>query len=262
MITVDGEVLEEIAPNVSGTKGARQNAIIAAVSEILQSTLADYEINTRLRVAHFVAQACHESDGFCTTEEYASGVAYEGRENLGNTHSGDGKRYKGRGLFQLTGRANYISYGKALNVDLVDDPTSAADPVMSLKIACEFWKEHKLNGFADADDLITITKRINGGLNGIESRRAYLAKAKTALARLAGAAVATPDPILTPVLRRGSKGEGVAKLQAVLHDKGFPIAVDGDFGAATELAAMQFQTSKKLTPDGIVGPATWSALDV
>jgi putative chitinase len=260
MITVDGEVLEYIAPNVSGPKGGRQKAIIAAVSEVLQPTLAGYQIDTRLRVAHFLAQACHESDGFCTTEEYASGAAYEGRKDLGNTEPGDGKRFKGRGLFQLTGRANYVSYGKALDVDLVDNPILAANPVMSLKIACEFWKEHNLNKFADADDLITVTKRINGGLNGIESRRVYLTKAKAALARLAGAAVTTPDAVATPVLQRGSKGEGVAKLQAALHQKGFPIAVDGDFGAATELAVMQFQTSKRLATDGIVGPATWAAL--
>ncbi|WP_244604594.1 MULTISPECIES: peptidoglycan-binding protein [Mesorhizobium] len=245
---------------MSGRKGARQKSIIAAIGEILQPTLAGYQIDTRLRVAHFLAQACHESDGFCTTEEYASGAAYEGRTNLGNTQPGDGKRFKGRGLFQLTGRANYVSYGTALDVDLVDNPTLAGGPVMSLKIACEFWKEHKLNRFADTDDLITVTRKINGGLNGIESRRAYLIKAKAALARLAGAAVTTPDAGATPVLQRGSKGEGVAKLQAALRQKGFPIAVDGDFGAATELAVMQFQTSKGLTSDGIVGPATWAAL--
>jgi putative chitinase len=260
MIIVDEEILREIAPHVVGKKAARQSVIIAALGEAIQPILIEYDVGTRLRVAHFLAQACHESDGFCTTEEYASGIAYEGREDLGNTQKGDGRRFKGRGLFQLTGRANYLTYGKAFGVDLIADPQAAAEPVMSLRIACVFWRDHGLTPLADADDLVAITKRINGGTNGIESRRTYLRAAKAALARIEAASISTSDPILMPVLRRGSRGDAVASLQKRLREAGYPLVVDADYGAATELAVMHYQTGNGSVTDGIVGPATWESL--
>jgi putative chitinase len=194
MSIVDGDVLRDIAPQVGGSKGANQARIIGALGEVIGPTLDKYQINTRLRDAHFLAQTCEESDGFCTTEEYASGAAYEGRKDLGNSQKGDGRLFKGRGLLQLTGRGNYASYGPALGLDLVANPALAAEPVNSLLIACEFWKRHNLNSLADGDNLIAITRTINGGQNGIDMRRAYLTKAKASLARLAAAAISTPDP--------------------------------------------------------------------
>jgi len=262
MVIVDGDILRDIAPRVTGAKAVRQAQIISALSEVLGSTLGVYNINTRLRDAHFFAQACEESDGFCTTEEYASGANYEGRVDLGNTQKDDGRTFKGRGLFQLTGRANYSSYGQALGLDLVSHPALAADPANSLKIACEYWKRNNLNTLADSDDLISITKRINGGLNGIDTRRVYLAKAKAALVRLEAAAISSSDTPALPVLRRGSKGEAVANLQERLREAGYPIAIDGDFGPATEVATSHFQADKDLTVDGIVGPETWAKLPV
>ncbi len=260
MITLDAEVLKQIAPHVGGPKGARQATIIAEVGGILTKTLSDYSINTRLRIAHFLAQACHESDGFCTTVEYASGREYEGRADLGNIKPGDGVRYKGRGLFQLTGRANYKTYGEALGLDLVGNPSLAAEPANSLLVACEYWDRHDLNPLADNDQLVAITKKINGGTNGQSSRADYLTKAKAALARLQAAAIATPDAINLPVLRRGSTGDAVGQLQARLRAAGYPIAVDAGFGPATEVAVMHFQKDKGQTQDGIVGPQTWAAL--
>lgn len=132
-----------------------------------------YEIDASpRRLAHFLAQLGHESDGYKAMEEYASGSAYEGRADLGNTQSGDGKRYKGRGPIQCTGRANYRHFGRKLGIDLEGHPEIAAIPSLGLLVACAYWQEHGLNGLADADDIEAITRRINGGLNGLADRKA------------------------------------------------------------------------------------------
>ena len=256
MAIPNANIIRAIAPRFSGEYGARQAEIIDAVGPVLEATLTEYAINSDIRAAHFLAQTCHESAGFRTTEEFASGSAYEGRKDLGNTQPGDGPRYKGRGLIQLTGRANYVEYGEALGLDLVDHPETAAEPVISLLIACEFWKRRGLNQFADRDDIETITRRINGGLNGFDDRKAYLAKAKAALG-----GVAAPDAsAATPVLRRGEKNASVILLQTKLNAAGYQVGTDGDFGPGTDAAVKQFQAAKGLTADGIVGPTTWAAL--
>lgn len=126
------------------------------------------------RKAYFLAQLAHESDGFRTTEEYASGRAYEGRDDLGNYEAGDGVRYKGRGLIQLTGRANYKMYGPLVGADLETYPELAAKFPFALLTGIEYWKKRGLNHYADRGDFPGITKRINGGLNGIDSRYKYL----------------------------------------------------------------------------------------
>ncbi|HET7851720.1 MAG TPA: peptidoglycan-binding protein [Methyloceanibacter sp.] len=261
MIPVDGTLMREIAPRFSGKVAERQAEIIKEAGQVLQATLEAYEINTRLRIAHFLGQTCHESAGFRTTEEFASGAAYEGRKDLGNVKKGDGRRYKGRGLLQLTGRANYAEYGKALGVDLENNPAMAAEPALSLKIACEYWKRRKLNADCDRDDIRATTRKINGGLNGLKDRSNYIRKAKEALARIEGIQLAGAASELRPVLRRGSTGEAVGDLQTMLSKLRFPLAIDQDFGAATELAVMRFQGDTKLTADGIVGKETWDAIE-
>jgi putative chitinase len=189
-MAIDASTLRAIAPKIGGKKGERQAAIIAAVGPVLGPTLAAYQINSPLRIAHFLGQTAQESDGYCTTQEYADGSEYEGRKDLGNTQPGDGKRYKGRGLIQLTGRVNYAKYGTVLKLPLEANPEMAAQPALSLTVACEYWKDHGLNAFADNDDIVTITQRINGGQHGIDDRRAYLAKAKAVLAGIVGPLVA------------------------------------------------------------------------
>ncbi|ODN71193.1 peptidoglycan-binding protein [Methylobrevis pamukkalensis] len=251
--------IREVAPARTGWKSASQARILGDIEAHAGALMLSAGLLTYLRAAHFIAQIAHESDGFSTTEEYASGAAYEGRADLGNTEPGDGKRFKGRGLIQLTGRYNYGVYGALLGLPLLAQPELAADPVISLRIAIAYWQRNTLSPLADADNLVAITKRINGGTNGLADRRAYLAKAKAALMERLAAAV--PADGSRPVLRRGSKEEeAVAELQARLRWAGFRIAVDGDFGPATDLAVRTFQRGQRLTVDGIVGPQTWTAL--
>lgn len=131
-------------------------------------------LETPLRLAHFMAQLTHESGSFRYMEEIASGQAYEGRKDLGNTEAGDGKRFKGRGPIQLTGRANYRRVGRALGIDLESNPTIAAVPSIGLLTACYFWKDAGLNELADADEAGKITRAINGGTNGLQDRLLHL----------------------------------------------------------------------------------------
>ena len=136
-------------------------------------------LDNPLRLIHFLAQLAHESGNFKYMEEIASGAAYEGRKDLGNTQTGDGKRYKGRGPIQLTGRANYRKYGQSLGIDFENNPEIVAIPSVGLLVACKFWSDNDLNVVADRDDVTTITRRINGGLNGFEDRKNHLAKLKS-----------------------------------------------------------------------------------
>lgn len=254
-MSYDAQLLRAVAPHNSGSRGVSQKAIIDAVGPALSATLAGYGIATDLRMAHFVAQTCHESDGFVTTTEYADGTQYEGRIDLGNTQPGDGPRYKGRGLLQLTGRVNYRKYGLLLGLHLEDNPDQAADPETSLRIACEYWKAKHLNYHADHDDIRTITQLVNGGQNGFADRKTNLAKAKTGLGYAPGS---TPVRI---AVKRGDKSDEVAALQVRLRLAGEPVGADGDFGGGTEAALKRFQQSKRLPATGVADPATWAALE-
>lgn len=131
-------------------------------------------LDNSLRLIHFLAQLAHESGNFKYMEEIASGAAYEGRKDLGNVMSGDGVKFKGRGPIQLTGRANYRRYGQQLGIDFESNPTIVAIPSVGLLVACKFWADNGLNALADQDDVLTITRRINGGTNGLADRKAKL----------------------------------------------------------------------------------------
>lgn len=180
-LILPSDFLRQVCVRASGTRRTKQSAIITAVNGSLVSSLVAAGIDNDHRAAYWAGQVCEESDQFVTTEEYASGEAYEGRHDLGNFHPGDGVRFKGRGLIQLTGRANYALYGPLLNLDLVNDPSLAAVPLNALKIACVFWQRHELSPLADAEDLETITRKINGGLNGLAERQAATDRAFSAL---------------------------------------------------------------------------------
>ena len=146
----------------------------------------EFGINTPLRWAHYLAQIAHESAELRYSEEIASGKAYDTGKlaiKLGNTPEadGDGQKYKGRGLIQVTGRANYEAYKKYCGFDVVKQPELLAKPVGAIRSSMWFWKTKGLNELADRDEFTAITKRINGGTNGIEDRRKYLARAKKVL---------------------------------------------------------------------------------
>ncbi len=135
-------------------------------------------LETPLRLCHFMAQTGHESDTFKAMEEYASGSAYEGRRDLGNTQPGDGKRFKGRGPLQITGRANYRYYGEKAGLAFETHPEMVAFPSVGLLAGCLFWDRNNLNVLADQDDIVAITRKVNGGNNGLDHRKALLAKMK------------------------------------------------------------------------------------
>ncbi|EQB06137.1 glycoside hydrolase family 19 protein [Sphingobium baderi] len=139
---------------------------------------AAYDMMTPFRLSHFFAQIAHESGSFRYMEEIASGAAYEGRKDLGNIIAGDGKRYKGRGPLQITGRANYQRFGRLIGIDIEESPVLAANPSIGLHLALEYWRDRKLNALADRDDVVAVTKAVNGGANGLSDRMAQLARAK------------------------------------------------------------------------------------
>ena len=138
-------------------------------------------IDTPLRLAHFFAQIHHESGGFKYLKELGGDkyfLKYEGRKDLGNIKLGDGLKYKGRGYIQVTGRTNYSCISKDLNIDFLTHPELLEQEVNALLSAIWFWNKKKLSLIADRDDVLTITKRINGGTNGLDDRKQLLIKYK------------------------------------------------------------------------------------
>lgn len=137
-------------------------------------------LDSALNLVHFCAQVGHESGGFKWMEEIASGADYEGRADLGNTQPGDGKRFKGRGPLQVTGRGNYRTIGREIGIDLESHPEIAGLPSIGIWTACIFWKNNGLNGWADADNLLAVSNGVNRGNprsdkipNGYEDRKAW-----------------------------------------------------------------------------------------
>lgn len=149
----------------------------------LRDAAVRYHITTPAREAAFLGQLAHESGALKYWEEIASGAAYEGRIDLGNTRPGDGRRYKGRGPIQLTGRGNYRQAGAALDLDLEANPSQVATPAVGFLVAAWYWNNRKLNDLADEDSedaYRRITRRINGGYTGWQDRLVYWRRARLA----------------------------------------------------------------------------------
>lgn len=151
----------------------------------INEAMIEFDIATPLRQAAFLAQIAHESGNLNYVREIASGKAYDTgslAQRLGNTPvaDGDGQRYKGRGLIQITGRANYLACSQALYGDsrLLDTPELLEQPVGACRSAGWYWSAHDLNALADAGSFRAITRAINGGFNGLAERLAFYERAK------------------------------------------------------------------------------------
>jgi len=247
-----------------------------------------YDITTTNRIAGFMAQCAHESLDFTRLEEnlnysekalnsvfgryfgkgkrdakeYArnpekiANYVYQDefrskRGAMGNTTAGDGWRFRGRGIKQLTGRNNYTAFGKSVGMSAEEAADYVATERGALESACWFWATNKLDKWADNGDIKGLTKKINGGTIGLEDRTRRWEEALAIL----GGEIPTPKKEAASTgsrtLRKGMKGDDVAAMQKALG-----ITADGDFGFGTLTSVKKWQKLNGLVADGIVGPAT------
>jgi putative chitinase len=265
----------------------------AALCEILPK----YGVNTQRRVAHFISQCAHESNNFRSLEEnlnyseksllavfpryfgaapkrnaaeYArkpemiANYVYQDEfrtAKMGNVNPGDGWKFRGRGLKQLTGRHNYTAFGKSVGMTADQAAEYVATEKGAIESAAWFWDTNKLNTIADTDDVVKMTKRINGGNIGLADRQQRYSKAMSVLGTPVSLAEVNDDgdndmdvsDIGT--LRKGSRGDGVKMMQEALG-----ITADGAFGPGTERKLKEWQAANGLTADGVAGPATLGKL--
>lgn len=245
-----------------------------------------YDITTPNRVAGFIAQTAHESANYKVLSENLNYSAkaldaifgkyfkragrdaeqwhrqpekiantiYAGRMDNGDTASGDGWRYRGGGILQLTGKYNYTAFGKSVGMSAEDATDYVRTKQGAIESACWFWKENNINKYCDNDDIVRMTKRINGGTIGLADRKKHYAHALEVLGGYIWFADDDDDEKYS-LVRKGSKGDTVRRLQEALG-----IAADGDFGPGTESALKAWQRENDCTPDGIAGPQTLAKL--
>lgn len=180
---VDGVAGPKTMAGVLARVAGRPMAPLAGLGAALASYAPRFGLlDTVPRFANFIGQAAHESGNFRYLREIwgptPTQVRYEGRGDLGNTEAGDGKRYLGRGIFQITGRANYRDMAMRTGQPLVDHPEMVETPDLAVLTACIYWQSRKLNLLADAGQEDEITRRINGGTNGIADRRTLVGRVK------------------------------------------------------------------------------------
>ena len=264
--------------------------------DALCELLPKYGITTERRVAHFLSQCAHESGGFKKLEENLNYSAkalravfgrYFGeppkrdadeyhrqpemianyvymdefrKYKMGNVEEGDGWRFRGRGLKQLTGRHNYTKFGESIGMSAEEASEYVATPAGAIESACWFWDTNNLNSIADTDDVVKMTKKINGGNIGLEDRQKRYKHAMEVLGMDADDLGTDDDSVEDiiddiGVLRKGSRGDGVKIMQEALG-----IGADGIFGPGTERALKEWQAENGLTADGIAGPATFAKL--
>ncbi len=281
---------EQLAQLIPGNKD------IDSWYEALVAIMPKYDITTERRAAHFISQCAHESNNFRSLSENLNysekalnavfgryfGSAPHKRNaadyarnpekianyvymdefrkyKMGNVNEGDGWLFRGRGLKQLTGRENYTKFGRSIGISAEEAAIYVATPKGAVESACWFWDANNLNAIADTDDVVKMTKKINGGNIGLADRQSRYSKAMevfgnpVSLSEDAGDDDFDVDDI--GVLRKGCKGAGVGMMQEALG-----ISADGVFGPGTERALKEWQAANGLTADGIAGPATLAVL--
>lgn len=243
-----------------------------------------WEINTIPRVAGFIAQCSHESRNFTVltenlnysasalnkifpkyfkragrnAQEYhrqpekIANVIYANRMDNGDTDSGDGWRFRGGGILQLTGRYNYTEFGEDVDMSAEEAVEYVRTKKGALDSACWFWDENNINKHCDNNDIIKMTKRINGGTIGLEDRKKHWLHALDVL----GGDYEEPEIDYNQTVRKGSRGVLVQEVQEKLNIE----PADGIFGPGTERIVKQWQSSNGLVADGIVGPNTLKKL--
>jgi putative chitinase len=187
--------------------------------------------------------------------EKIANKVYSSRMGNGDEASGDGWAYAGKGLIQLTGKDNYSWFAASIETPLEQIPEYLQTFEGAVQSACWFWETNNLNQWADSGDILTLTKRINGGTIGLDDRIKHYKHALHVLGGDGGGDVThvaeSSGPDMSTVIRRGSKGATVAAVQAKLG-----LTADGDFGPGTERALMGWQRENGLEPDGVAGPLT------
>ncbi len=178
-MTLTNEQLKQIYPYSTETNRRKYLPYINKFAELFGVIYPE-------ELSAFLAQTGHESGQLRYTEEIASGKAYEGRKDLGNVFRGDGVRYKGRGLIQITGRANYTKISEDTGIDFITYPQWLCEPEYTVMSAFWFWSKNNLNKYATGKetDFKTLTRRINGGLNGYADRLNLWNRAKKVLNNL------------------------------------------------------------------------------
>ena len=264
--------------------------------EIAVDMFKKYDIITNNRIAGFMAQCAHESMDFTALEEnlnyseksllsvfgryfgkspkrnaatYArkpemiANYVYQDefrtkKGAMGNTQPGDGWRFRGRGIKQLTGRNNYTAFAKTVGMTAEQAAEYLETKKGAFESACWFWKTNNIASYADRGDIVGMTKRINGGTIGLDDRTKRWNAALTILegkVSISSKNTSSVRTIANSVLRKGSKGPEVVKMQQALG-----ITADGDFGLGTQIAVKNFQKKNGLTADGIAGPGTLAKL--
>jgi len=260
---------------------AKAAIVDAMVDEGYKGAWERFGVTTPVSQAKFMGQIAQESAGLtCLTEnlnysaqrlcqvwpkrfptvkdaspyahnpEALANKVYGGR--MGNTKEGDGWRYRGRGLKQLTGHDNYEAEGKALGVDLIVDPDQVAKPDMAFLTALSYFQRH-IGKEAETASVETITVAVNGGVNGLHERELATERALEIL---------DPNRLNKRTLETGSKGLDVALLQSSLVELGEKISIDSIFGKATASAVKLFQSENALPVTGIYDSATRNELQI
>lgn len=270
---ITGQLLEKL------TGGAAKDSYVNEIAAAITEEAPQYGVDTVEEMAIFLGQGAHETGGFRLLYEgwgpTKAQLGYEGRDDLGNTQKGDGYKFRGRGIFQLTGRANYRAMGKKIGIDLEKNPDKAADPAISVKIAFEYWKSRNMNAVIaqnPKDPVLAVSIKVNGrnrktGLpNGLADRRAYTTKARKLLGGLQRASLlgggldtprepeATSAPDFEPpetIVTAESPEELIASLQKILVKKNYgKLNPDGKWGQLTELAILALQKENGLDLNG------------